>query len=339
MLDAAKFWISLLEGEQLALKEEAAKHRQRQQLSLKQQEKQASTIRELEGERHRLREANARLQESRDEAICERHFFQQRASELDGKVGDNAEASPNRAGALQVELQREREAKRCLEDELVKVKVGKFDLDQRIDGMAALIEYYEDELLALNATFEPVDARNVGQWMPPLQPVDRTDLDSIASDTVSTAGDISKSRRSSVRRNPLKGLMPKRFRRGPAGAPALPPAMEEPPGLFSEAPAPLRQEQTPTSQPYAFSSSCSPSAVPPVPELPVHSAPLPVVTVVGTCDDGLCGTEGCIRPGGHSGDCMDGQANVIARSGPEATPALVSAPSTSRIRRWETRSD
>merc|ERR1719203_459993 len=38
---------------------------------------------------------------------------------------------------------------------------------QKVDSMECLIEYYEDQLRALDPKFEPVDLASIGQWMKP----------------------------------------------------------------------------------------------------------------------------------------------------------------------------
>mmetsp|Transcript_84199 Transcript_84199/g.234839 ORF Transcript_84199/g.234839 Transcript_84199/m.234839 type:complete len:373 (+) Transcript_84199:110-1228(+) len=158
----AEFWISLLEGEKQDLAEEVAKQKQRHQLASRQVEAKASALREAEVERKRLQAEIKWLQQSRDDAIRDRHLGRQDAS----KAKDDADSKASRAGVLEDELRRERDEKAELEAKLVKTKVRYAEALQRVDSLEVMIEYYEDQLRAANPAFEPVDLSTLGQWVP-----------------------------------------------------------------------------------------------------------------------------------------------------------------------------
>eukprot|EP00418_Pyrodinium_bahamense_P066390 CAMPEP_0179078176 /NCGR_PEP_ID=MMETSP0796-20121207/34991_1 /TAXON_ID=73915 /ORGANISM="Pyrodinium bahamense, Strain pbaha01" /LENGTH=379 /DNA_ID=CAMNT_0020775471 /DNA_START=32 /DNA_END=1169 /DNA_ORIENTATION=- len=178
----AEFWIALLEGEQSDLAEELAKHKQRHQLALRQTEAKASALREADGERKRLQAELRWLQQSRDQAICERRLLQEDSLRGADRDREDVSAQVARAEALERELQRERVEKADLEAQLVRVKVRYAESLQRADSLQYLAEYYEGQLRALSPGFEPADLSAVGHLMRPAsQALDAVELESDAS--------------------------------------------------------------------------------------------------------------------------------------------------------------
>eukprot|EP00928_Gymnodinium_smaydae_P032170 TRINITY_DN2336_c1_g1_i1.p1 TRINITY_DN2336_c1_g1~~TRINITY_DN2336_c1_g1_i1.p1 ORF type:complete len:280 (+),score=82.95 TRINITY_DN2336_c1_g1_i1:50-841(+) len=164
MLRTAEFWIAVLEGEQQEILEESAKQRRESEAALRNAVAGAAAkeqeVRELEGERRRLQEEVQWLQKSRDEALCEKALLRH-----DGKrVQGDAETISSRAETLEAELRREREEKSELESQLVRTKVRFAEAMELADGMEATIVHYEEQLRALDPSFEPKGRITLGQW-------------------------------------------------------------------------------------------------------------------------------------------------------------------------------
>lgn len=163
----AQFWIALLEGERTDLGEEIAKHKKRHQASIRHAEARATELREAEGEKKRLLSEIKWLQQSRDQAICDRHLLREDQTRLTSQSKGDVASETARADASEAELKKIREEKAELEAQLVRVKVRSAETLQKVDSMEYLIEYYEDQLRALNPAFEPADLSTIGQWMKP----------------------------------------------------------------------------------------------------------------------------------------------------------------------------
>lgn len=86
---------------------------------------------------------------------------------MTSRTKDDVESAATRLEQLETELQRSHGEKKELEEQLVVVKVRAVETMQKVDSMECLIEYYEDQLRALDPKFEPVDIASVGQWMKP----------------------------------------------------------------------------------------------------------------------------------------------------------------------------
>eukprot|EP00931_Biecheleriopsis_adriatica_P122346 TRINITY_DN97334_c0_g1_i1.p1 TRINITY_DN97334_c0_g1~~TRINITY_DN97334_c0_g1_i1.p1 ORF type:complete len:354 (+),score=109.70 TRINITY_DN97334_c0_g1_i1:70-1131(+) len=185
---AAEFWISMLEGEHSELHDEMQKHKQRHQLTLRQSEAKASALREMEAERKRLNSELKWLQQSRDQAICERHLLREDSVKLTSRSKEDADSLASRAGAVEAELKRERDEKAELERQLVRTKVRLAETLQSKDTMEAILEYYEDQLKLLNPSFEPQDRDTLGNWLRPQRnSCDNSEVESQTSGT--TAAD------------------------------------------------------------------------------------------------------------------------------------------------------
>lgn len=161
LLGTARFWISLLEGERCDAIEEVAKHKRRYQQALRATDVKATELREAEGEKKRLLSEIKWLQESRDKAICERHLLREDASRLTEEKQDDTA----KAGSMGAEMDALREERADLEQQLVRVKIRSVESLQKADSQEMLIEYYEDQLRALNPHFEPVAPETIGQWI------------------------------------------------------------------------------------------------------------------------------------------------------------------------------
>lgn len=188
ILHKAEFWISLLEGENCDLNDEVAKHKKRYQQALRQADNKAVELKEVEGEKKRLLSEIKWMRESRDQAICDRALLREDASRMTTQTKGNvesaakqAETAAKQAETLDAELQSLRSEKKSLEEQLVDVKVRAVDSMQKVDSMECLIEYYEDQLRAMDPKFEPVDIASVGQWMKPSR--QDGDGDSLSSGT------------------------------------------------------------------------------------------------------------------------------------------------------------
>mmetsp|Transcript_3815 Transcript_3815/g.12158 ORF Transcript_3815/g.12158 Transcript_3815/m.12158 type:complete len:377 (+) Transcript_3815:102-1232(+) len=200
----AEFWISLLEGERCDLVEEVSKHKQRHQLALRQTEAKASALREAEGERKRLQAELRWLQQSRDEAICDRHLLKEDNERNATRSQQDTGQLAARAEALEAELRREREEKANLEAQLVRTKVRYAETLQRADSLQYLIDYYEDQLRALNPDFEPTDLATVGHLLRPSPTLDASELESDASGAIDQPSTISEEKHRSSGRRSLK---------------------------------------------------------------------------------------------------------------------------------------
>jgi len=161
LIAQAGFWIKMLEGEQVDLKEEISRHKRRHQAAVRQLDAKARELRETEGEKKRLLAELRWLQESRDQAICEGYTLKEDRTRMSSQI-------KNRTQGLEVELQRTRDEKTSIESQLVHAKVRAADTLQRVDSMSVVIEYYEDQLKALNPNFEPVELETMGQFVKPL---------------------------------------------------------------------------------------------------------------------------------------------------------------------------
>lgn len=181
-VSTAEFWISLLEGERSNMLEDLEKHRQRCQLALRQVEAKSSALRESEGENRRLQKEVEWLQQSRDQAICERHLLREDNARVTDKSKEDVGSIANRAEAMEIEVQSEREKNRVLEEQLVRTKVRYAETLQKADSMEYLIEHYEGQLRAWNPSFEPTDLATCGQWLRPSQGLDNSELNSNASE-------------------------------------------------------------------------------------------------------------------------------------------------------------
>lgn len=180
-LHKAEFWISLLEGENCDLNDEVAKHKKRYQQALRQADNKAVELKEVEGEKKRLLSEIKWMRESRDQAICDRALLREDASRMTTQTKGESESAAKQAESLDAELHSLRSQKKSLEDQLVGVKVRAVDSMQKVDSMECLIEYYEDQLRAMDPKFEPVDIASVGQWMKPSR--QDCDGDSVSSGT------------------------------------------------------------------------------------------------------------------------------------------------------------
>lgn len=209
MVQKAQFWISLLEGEHSHFVEEVEMQRKRRQLAVRQAEAKASALREAEGERRRLVSEMKRLQQSRDEAICERHALKEDGLKESSRSKIDAEAVATRCAVLEAELDRERGEKADMEAQLVKTKVRYAEALQRADSMEVVIHKYEGQLKALNPSFEPVDLSTLCRWMPPSRSsAEALEVDSNSSFTTEQPSEISeRSKKTRLFKGAVKGVL------------------------------------------------------------------------------------------------------------------------------------
>jgi len=180
MVGTAEFWISLLDGERRDLQEELAKHKRRHQLILKQADSQASQLRQAEGERQRLQKENERLRKSKDDAVLQFNVTREARKYSSDNAQSDKEALAGRSEKLEIDLTSEKEEKVALEGQLVRFKIKYIETLERVDTLESLIGHYEEQLSALDPSFEPADLEALGQWMPPPRPsyLDTSELES-----------------------------------------------------------------------------------------------------------------------------------------------------------------
>jgi hypothetical protein len=167
------------------LQEEILKQKQRHQLTIRQAEAKESALREAEGEKKRLLTELKWLQQSRDQAICERFLLREDSVKLTSRSKEDVELLVARSQALEMDLKREREEKAELERQLVRTKIRHAEALQAKDTLECLLDYYEDQLKVLNPNFTPQDRDTLGQWLRPScrKSCDSSEVESQASGT------------------------------------------------------------------------------------------------------------------------------------------------------------